>query len=213
MGDFRSFADDLDQHQLSTHASCTSIDDDDDNDKDEAIHIVLLIDNAAIEFKDIAFVLTPPPPLLYTGAVVPFLGGECPLSTPNMLSAFELATIPPQKTACQLKRPCCRPCCCNQPRAPNHFDEAIPSHPQPMMGGTSTLTPTLVATLTRATNQRSLSPTLPCPVSYVGAVLSIKGGDCQPPLQVFQASMAHESAAITLHRTACRCKRPRRRPV
>ena len=97
MADFWSFADNLDQRQPSTHVSFASINDDEDDDKDEAIHIVLSINNADIKFKDIAVVLAPPPPLPYTGAVVPFLGRECPLSTPNMLSAFELATILPKK--------------------------------------------------------------------------------------------------------------------
>ena len=94
IADFRYFADDLDQP-----ASFASIDDDNDDDKDEAIHIVLSIDDADIKFEDIAIILT-----------VPFLGGECPLSTPTMLSAYESANIPPQKTACQLKRPHRRPC-------------------------------------------------------------------------------------------------------
>ncbi len=48
MGDFRSFADDLVQRQLSTHAACASIDDNDNDDKDVAIHIVPLIANADI---------------------------------------------------------------------------------------------------------------------------------------------------------------------
>jgi hypothetical protein len=111
MADFRSIADDLDQRQSSTSASFASINDDVDDDEDEDIHIVLSIDDADVEFEDIAVVLAPPPPLPYTGAVVPFLGGECPLLSPNLLSAFELATVPPQKMACRLKRPCCRPCC------------------------------------------------------------------------------------------------------
>ena len=83
MGDFRSFADDFDQRQPLTRASFASIDDDDDNDKDEAIHIVLLIDDTNIKFADIAIVPAPPPPLPYTGAVVPFLGGNvrCRLPT------------------------------------------------------------------------------------------------------------------------------------
>ena len=138
MADFRSFADDLNQRQPLTHASFTSLDDDDDNAKDEAIHIILSIDNADVEFEDIAVVLPPPPPLPYTGVVVPFLGRERPLSTPNMLSAFELATVLPQKMARRLKQPRRCPCRRNRPRAPNNSDEAIPSHPQPMMGGTST---------------------------------------------------------------------------
>ncbi len=56
---------------------------------------------------------------------------------------------------------------------------------------------------------RSLSPTRPHPMSYVGAVLSMIGGDCQPSSQDLQATTAHKSAAITLHRTACQCKWPR----
>ena len=64
-------------------ASFALIDEDNDDDKDKAIHIVLLIDDDDIEFKDIVGVLVPPPPLPYMGAVVPFLGGKCPLSTPT----------------------------------------------------------------------------------------------------------------------------------
>ena len=156
MADFRSFADDLDQRQPSTYAFFASPDEDDDNDKDEVIHIVRSIDGANIELEDITIILAPPLPLPYTDAVLPFLGGECPLSSPNMLSAFELATVPPQKTACQLKRPRCRPYRRNRPRAPNPSDEAIPSHPQPMMGGTSSPTKTLPATSARVTTHRSM---------------------------------------------------------
>jgi hypothetical protein len=50
---------------------------------------------------------------------------------------------------------------------------------------------------------RSLSPTLPHPMSYVGAILSTIGRDCQPSSQVLQSTTANESAAITLHQTAC----------
>jgi hypothetical protein len=56
---------------------------------------------------------------------------------------------------------------------------------------------------------RALSPTCPHPMSYVGAVLSMIGGDCQPLLQDLQATTAHKLATITLHRTAHRLKRPR----
>ena len=58
------------------------------------------------------------------------------------------------------------------------------------MWGTSTLTPTL--TSARANDR---APRLH-----------------QPSLHVLQATTAHDSAAVTLHRTACRHKRPRRRP-
>ena len=78
--DFRSFADDLDLRQPSTHVSFASLNDNDDNhDKDKAIPIVRSIDDADVEFENIAVILAPPLPLPYTGAVVPFLGGECPL--------------------------------------------------------------------------------------------------------------------------------------
>ena len=61
---------------------------------------------------------------------------------------------------------------------------------------------------------RSLSPTLPHPMSYVGAILSTVGGDYRPSSHVLQSTptMANELAAITLHQTARRRKRPRRRP-
>jgi len=88
------------------------------------------------------------------------------------------------------KQPRCRPGRRNVPRAPNPPDEATPSHPLPTMGGTSTPTTTLMSA--RA-NDRA-------PRSH------------QPSLQVLQATTAHESAAVTLHRTACRHKRPRCRP-
>ena len=76
LADFRSFADNLDLRQPLTHASFASLNDDDDgHDKDKAIPIVRLINDADVEFEDIVVVLAPPPPLPYTGAVVPFLGG------------------------------------------------------------------------------------------------------------------------------------------
>jgi hypothetical protein len=59
---------------------------------------------------------------------------------------------------------------------------------------------------------RSLCPTLPPPLSYVGAILSTIGGDCQPSLQVLQSTTANKSSAITPHQTAHRHKRPHRRP-
>jgi len=43
----------------------------------------------------------------------------------------------------------------------------------------------------------SLSPTLPHPMSYVGAIMSTIGGDCQPSSQGLQSTTANESAAIT----------------
>ncbi len=100
MADFRSFADNLDHCQPPTPASFALINDDEDNEEDKAIHIFLSIDDADEKIKDIAAVLAPSPPLPHVGAVCPSWGGGCPLLTPNMLSAFELATVPPQETAC-----------------------------------------------------------------------------------------------------------------
>ena len=61
MADFRSFADDLDQRQPSTHASIASLDDDDDDEKDEAIHFVMSIDDD----DDVEFEVPPPATSLY----------------------------------------------------------------------------------------------------------------------------------------------------
>ena len=59
---------------------------------------------------------------------------------------------------------------------------------------------------------RSFSPTLPHPKSYMGALLSTLGGDCQLLSHILQSTTANVSAAITLQQTARRRKRPRRRP-
>jgi hypothetical protein len=58
----------------------------------------------------------------------------------------------------------------------------------------------------------SFSPTLPHPKSYMSALLSTLGGDCQPSSHILQSTMATVSAAITLQQTARRRKRPRCRP-
>ena len=105
--------------------------------------------------------------------------------------ATNSAAIVFHQMARRRKRPRCRPGRRNVPRAPNPPDKATPSHPQPTMGGTSP--PTLSdLTLARA-NDRALC-------------------SHQPSLQVLQATAAHGSAAVTILWTACRHKRPRRRP-
>ena len=65
---------------------------------------------------------------------------------------------------------------------------------------------------TPVSSGRSFGPTLPHPTSYVSALLSTLGGDCQPSSHVLQPTTATMSAAITLLQTARRRKRPRRRP-
>jgi hypothetical protein len=59
---------------------------------------------------------------------------------------------------------------------------------------------------------RYLSPTPPYPMSYVGALLSPRGGDCEPSSTVLQSTPANDSAAIALPQMARQRKRPRRRP-
>ena len=201
--DFRSFADELDQRQPSTHAPFASLNDNYDDDIDEAIHIVRSIDDADVDFEDtFDFVLVPPPPPPYAGAVVPFLWGECPLLSPTMLSAFELATVPPQKTARRLKRPRRRPCRRNRPRAPNPSDEATPSHPQPMMGGTSTPTTTLQATSARATTHRSMTSS---PMSYA----MTSSSSLQPFLLHINGSIEKGERDAHHQKGTCRRIRPR----
>ncbi len=119
-------------------------------------------------------------------------GGDCKPSATVLQStpATDSAAIALHQMARRRKRPRCRPGRRNVPRAPNPPDKATPSHPQPTMGGTST--PTTTHASARA-NDRA-------PRSH------------QPLLQVLQATTAHGSAAVTLHWTACRHKRPRCRP-
>jgi hypothetical protein len=93
----------------------------------------------------------------------------------------------------QRKWPCCHPGRRNGPWAPNPPDEAIPSHPQPTMGGTSM--PTMSDPMSARANDQD-----PC--------LQLIGRDCQPSSQDLQATTAHGSAAIMLDQMACRCKRP-----
>jgi len=59
---------------------------------------------------------------------------------------------------------------------------------------------------------RYLSPDPPHPMSYVGALLSPRGGDCEPSSTILQSTPATASAAIALHQMARQRKWPRRRP-
>ena len=84
MVDFWLFADDLDQRQPSTHVSFASLDDDDDDDKDEAIHILLSMDDADVKFENIAVVLPPPSTTSLYGCGCALPGGgnvRCRLTT------------------------------------------------------------------------------------------------------------------------------------
>jgi hypothetical protein len=72
-------------------------------------------------------------------------------------TAHESAAVTLHWTACRHKRPHRRPGRRNVPRAPNPPDEAIPSHPLPMTGGTSMPTTTHL-TSARANDQDPRSP-------------------------------------------------------
>jgi hypothetical protein len=61
-------------------------------------------------------------------------------------------------------------------------------------------------------SRRYLSPNPPHPMSYVGALLSPRGGDCEPSPTVLQSTPATNLAAIALHQMARQRKQPRCRP-
>jgi hypothetical protein len=111
---------------------------------------------------------TLPHPMSYVGALLSTIGGDC---QPSSL----------HQTARQRKRPCRRPGRRNVPWAPNPADEAIPSHPLPMMGGTST--PTTTHTKSACANDRDpclpMSLASPPPMTLSSPTLqpfSIEGG-------------------------------------
>ncbi len=80
----------------------------------------------------------------YVGAILSTIVGDCQPSLQVLQSttANESAAIALHQTARRRKWPRRRPGHRNVPRAPNPADEAIPSHPLPTMGGTSTQTTT-----------------------------------------------------------------------
>jgi len=127
-------------------------------------------------------------PTSYLGAVLSPKEGDCkPLShSLQATMAQESAAIMLHRMARPRKRPCPRHGCRNVPPASNHSDKAIPSHPQPMMGGTSTLTTTLPATSARATNHRSMRS---LPMSFAMTLSS------SPSLQPF---MLNEQGTIKM---------------
>ncbi len=125
----------------------------------EIVHIVVVQDNSSRMMSPAclpwssAQVMTPPSPTTttpsshpshthptsYLGAVLSPKGGDCQLllQVLQATTAHESAAVTLHRTAHQHKWPCCRPGRRNVPRAPNPPDEAIPSHPQPTMRGTS----------------------------------------------------------------------------
>jgi hypothetical protein len=149
----------------------------------------------------------PPHPVSYVGALLSPRGGDCKPSSQVLQSttANDSAAITLHQTARRRKRPRRRPGRRNVPRAPNPADEAIPSHPQPMMGGTSTPTTILTATSARATTLRLLKSS---PMSFAMTSSS------SPSLQPFTS---HEKGTIAMgerdahqRKGTCRRIRPRR---
>ncbi len=151
---------------------------------------------------------TPPHPMSYVGAILSPIGGDCKLSSTVLQStpANDSSAIALHQMACQCKRPCCRPGRRNVPWAPNQADEAIPSHPLPTMGGTSTLTTThtkLVCANNRDTHlpMSSASPplmTLPSP--SLQALQLTRGGDSMIPsatmVSFFYRGSVHNKSSI-----------------
>jgi hypothetical protein len=112
-----------------------------------------------------------PSSMSYVGVVLSTIGGDCQPSSQDLQAtlAHESAVITLNWTACQRKRCCRRPGHHSGPRVPNPPDEAIPSHPQPTMEGTSTPTPTPPTLSVRANNlpclEMSLAPPPSMPLS------------------------------------------------
>ncbi len=105
----------------------------------------------------------PPRPTSYAAAVLSTLGGSLLPAVPSPLPLP--TTGSPLRTVCRRIRPCRCTGCRNRPRAPSPIDEALPSHPQPTWGRTSTpisAVPTLLAraiSIPRSELARASSPT------------------------------------------------------
>ncbi len=105
----------------------------------------------------------PPCPTLYVGAVLSTLGGSLLPAVP--LSPPSPTTGSPLQTVCRHIQPCRCTGRHNHPCAPSPINEALPSHPQPTWGGTSTpilVVPTLLAraiSIPCSESARASSPT------------------------------------------------------
>ena len=88
----------------------------------------------------------------YAGAVISTMGGSPPSlsQTAPPSTTIDSVTITPSPMACR-SRPRRCPGRRHQPRAPNHSNGAIPSHPQSILGGTLQPTSTPMPTSARAT--------------------------------------------------------------
>ena len=156
-------------------------------------------------------------PTSYLGVVIPPTGGDFKLSShvPQATTAQESAAIMTHRTARRRKRPRRRPCRRNRPRAPNNLDEAIPSHPLPITGGTSMPTTTHLASA-RANDRDhrsnmsspSLLPmTLPSPSHQP---FTIEGGNSTYSGGGFNDSFRDNGAILPPRKCPRRKYRPRR---
>ncbi len=141
-------------------------------------------------------------------------GGDCEPSSTVLQStpANDSATIALPQMARRCKRPCRRPGRRNGPRAPSPPDEAIPSHPQPTMGGASM--PTMPhLTLARANDWDPRSTmsypvppmTLPSPSHQP---FTIKGGDSTSSGEGFNDSFRIKDIVLPPRK----CSRQKHRP-
>ena len=121
----------------------------------------------------------------YAGVVISTMGGSPPSSsqTAPPSTTIDLVTITPSPMACR-SRPRRCPGRHHQPRAPNHSNGAIPSHPQSILGGTLQPTSTPMPTSARVTmiccspspNTVTVSPsTRPITIRCTGDLMSSGG--------------------------------------
>jgi hypothetical protein len=133
----------------------------------------------------------PPHPTSYASAVLSTLGGSLLPAVP--LSPPSPTTSSPLQTVCRRVRPHRRTGRCNRPRAHSPIDEALPSHPQPMWGGGTSMpilaVPTLLAraiSIPCSESARASSPTC----SVMPSQLLSMTASSSPSLQPFDVKNA-----------------------
>jgi hypothetical protein len=150
------------------------------------------------------------------GAILSTIGGDCQPSSqvPQSTTANKSAAIALHQTARRRKRPRCRPGRRNVPRAPDPTAEAIPSHPLPTMGGTST--PTTTHTKSARANDRDprlpMSSAFPSPMTFPsptlqpftieGGTSTYSGGDSMIPsatmASLFHRGSVHDKSTVLI---------------
>jgi hypothetical protein len=132
----------------------------------------------------------PPRPTSYVGAVLSTLGGSLLPAVP--LSPPSPTTGSPLQTVCRRVRPHHRTGRRNRPCVPSPINEALPSHPQPMRGGTSTpilAVPTLLARVISIPCSESARASSPTRLVMPSQLLSMTASS-SPSLQPFDVKNA-----------------------